>query len=273
MMSAMDRSVLELVVGGLPFPHGGSNGEWRYRHAVRPEGATPLDHQAVSDFLAYEEAHGRDVTVVADPTLADWTAWRPPTVRPNPGAFAIQCCSNFYPDGCSGTLVCHGMPTPVASPVIAQGALLPATEATGRDRDRLAAGSTWGEPPDYFEHVMMAHGRCTAPEAVAASRYLGRDLVPSDLGAGYRPAVRFYFAWETLASRPDAVFDGVHPVKIRGRLRLDELAGVVVHAAEHDVVDAIMDSPLRQRIIVVDATDPRPHEWAAAACDAVAAKI
>ena len=45
---------------------------------------------------------------------------------------------------------------------------------------------------------MLANGRCTAPEAVAFSRVVGRDLVPADLVAGYRPAVRFYFAWDAL---------------------------------------------------------------------------
>ena len=43
---------------------------------------------------------------------------------------------------------------------------------------------------------MLANGRCTAPEAVAFSRVVGRDLVPADLVAGYRPPVRFYFAWD-----------------------------------------------------------------------------
>jgi hypothetical protein len=48
---------------------------------------------------------------------------------------------------------------------------------------------------------MLANGRCQAPEAVALSRSLGGDLVPSDLRSGYPPAVRFYFSWRTLAGR------------------------------------------------------------------------
>ena len=74
-------TVLELRMGGLPFPHGGQGGEWRYRHAVRPDGPTPLDHQAVSDFLAYEAGHGRHVDVVADPALTGREGWRAPEVR------------------------------------------------------------------------------------------------------------------------------------------------------------------------------------------------
>jgi hypothetical protein len=70
-----------------------------------------------------------------------------------------------------------------------------------------AAATTWGEPPDYFDHVMLANGRCQAPEPVAVSRTFGRDLVPADLQRGYPPSVRFYFRWHMLAVRPDAVFD------------------------------------------------------------------
>ena len=109
----MNRSVLELAVGGLPFPHG-ANGEWRYRHAVRPEGATALDRQTVSDFLSYERAHGRAANVIADRALVEWEAWRPPAVRPRPGDFATQCCTHVYPDGCGAALVCHGTPATVA---------------------------------------------------------------------------------------------------------------------------------------------------------------
>jgi hypothetical protein len=50
----MVQSVLELRRGRLPFPHGDPAGQWRYRHAIRPEGPTELDHQTVSDFVTYE---------------------------------------------------------------------------------------------------------------------------------------------------------------------------------------------------------------------------
>ena len=119
MLAGMDRSVLELRVGGLPFPHGGHGGEWRYRHAVRPEGPTPFDHQAVADFLAYETAHGRHVDVVADRDLSGWRAWRAPKLRPDPGAFPVQCCTHVHPGGCAAGLVCHGAPAAAAARILA----------------------------------------------------------------------------------------------------------------------------------------------------------
>ena len=261
----MNRSVLELRAGGLPFPHGGLDGEWRYRHAVRPDGPTPLDHQAVADFLAYEAAHGRHVEVIADSALSGWEAWRSPATRPDLGAFSTQCCTHVYPEGCTAGLVCHGAPAGTAARILADGALRPATAVTGRRARDLADASTWGEPADYFEHVMLASGRCTAPEAVAWSRALRRDLTPSDLVPGYPPAVRFYFRWSSLAAHTGARFDGVHPVKILGGLRLDEaLVAVVAPASQHRLITAGAGRFL-DRVAFVDIDQPGPQDWAVAA--------
>jgi len=255
------RSVLELRSGGLPYPHRGADGAWRYRHALRPEGPTALDRQAVTDFLGYEASHGRRVEVVADPGLADWRAW-PAAPRPNPGAFPTQCCTHVYPSGCTARLVCHGTPAAVAARVLADGALRCAAAVTGRPAAELAEASTWGEPPDYFEHVMLAGGRCTAPEAVAASRACGRDLVPADLRPGYVPAVRFYFDWLALARLPGARFDGVHPVKIHHELRLDEvLVAVIVHASQRRSVAAAAGR-FSDRLAVISIERPSPQSWA-----------
>ena len=265
MLAGMDRSVLELRVGGLPFPHGGPDGEWRYRHAVRPDGVTPLDRQAVADFLAYETWHGRPVDVVADPDLSGCSAWRAAEVRPDPGSFPVQCCTHVYPGGCAAALVCHGAPAAAAARILADGALRPATAVTGQSARDLAAASSWGEPADYFEHVMLANGRCTAPEAVAYSRVLGRDLTPADLTPGYPPAVRFYFRWRSLADYPGARFDGVHPVKILGGLHLDEaLVAIVAPASQHGPI-TVSAGRYQDRIAFVDIERPSPQDWAVAA--------
>ena len=259
-------------MGGVPFPHGGPNGEWRYRHAVTPAGPTALDHQAVADFIAYETAHDRSVTVSAAPQLSGWRDWPTPGQRPAPASFPIQCCSHVYPAGCGADLVCHGALYAVALRIAGNGVLRPATAVTGLSGVTLTHASSWGEPADYFDHVMFANGRCTAPEAVAASRSLGRDLVPSDLARGYTPAVRLYFRWADLARRADARFDGVHPVKILGALPLSEsLVAVVVPVQHHDEIADELDARLRDRVIGLDITKPEPDEWATAAFESASA--
>ena len=190
-----------------------------------------------------------------------------------PVLHARQCCTHAYPDGCNSSLVCHGTPAAVAATILRQGLLLAAVDVTGRTSEELARASTWGEPPDYFDHVMFANGRCTAPEAVARSRSMGRDLEPLDLLPGYPTAVRFYFDWSELAARPDAVFDGVHPVKVGGPVELDRhLVAVVVHRTHVEALSIAMKSSFEERVIVLDINDPLPHEWACAANDAASSR-
>jgi hypothetical protein len=205
------------------------------------------------------------VHVVADPGLAGWRTWPAVAQRPNPVDFLTQCCTHVYPGGCTARLVCHGTPPAAAAGVLEEGALRSAVAVTGTRAAELAAASTWGEPPDYFEHVMLANGRCTAPEAVAASRASGRDLVPADLKAGYVPAVRFYFEWQALACLPEARFNGVHPVKLHHELRLDDvLVAVVVHASQRHLMAATA-GPFNDRTRIISIERPSPQFWATAA--------
>ena len=249
-------TVLELAVGGVPFPHAASDGTWRHRRAVRPAGPTVLDHQAVADFLAYERAHGRDVEVRAAPGLGDWRTWPLPAERARPDAAPTQCCTPDLPDGCGTDLVCHGTPAATAAVILTDGRLRPPRTRT----------STWGEPEDWFDHVMFANGRCTAPEAVAASRRTGRDLVPADLAPGYEPAVRFYFEWDALASHSNAVFDGVHPVKIRGDVTPEDHVVAIVVAEDHAEDVIVAAGALRTRVVVLPSADTTtPATWAKAA--------
>jgi hypothetical protein len=255
-------TVLELRVGGVPFPHGDPDGGWRHRHAVRAEGPSVLDHQAVADFLAYERAHGRDVVVDAAPELADWATWPTPSARPRPDAAPTQCCTPGLSSGCGAALVCHGTPAATAATILADGWLRPPPDVQA---------STWGEPADYFEHVMFANGRCTAPEAVAASRRLGRDLVPADLDAGYEHAARLYFRWDALTALPEARFDGVHPIKVRGPVELGPLLVAVVVSEEHAEAVIVAAGDLRSRVVVLPGGGT-PSSWAAGAMAAAAAR-
>jgi hypothetical protein len=262
----VERSVLELCQGGVPFPHGDPDGVWRYRHAVWRAGPTEMDRQMVSDFLDYEQAHGRIVTVEADRALSDWETWPRPARRPSPTSGPTQCCSHVYECGCGVPLLCHGTPPEALAEILRCGVLKSSTARTGKAATELASASAWREPADYFDYVMFANGRCTAPEAVALSRVLGRDLVPTDLGRGYRPAARLYFHWEVVAALPDVAFDGVHPAKVRNELSLaDSLVAVVVPdgAQSKGVPRRFAD-----RLVVLAASQLTPDEWAIQATQA-----
>ncbi len=113
---------------------------------------------------------------------------------------------------------------------------------------------------------MFAIGRCTAPEAVALSRTLGRDLLPADLRPGYPPAVRFYFRWAELVGLDSARFDGIHPVKVLGALPLEDLlVAAVVHADQASTLIHNARPSVRKRIAPVAAEQPSPQIWATTA--------
>ena len=209
--------------------------------------------------------HGRRVEVVADPALSGWEGWRAPEVRPDPGAFPTQCCRHVFPGGCTAGLVCHGAPAAAAARILADGMLLPATAVTGRSARDLAAASTWGEPADYFEHVMLANGRCTAPEAVACSRMLGRDLDPVRPEARLSPGGAFLLrlagpggpARRTVRRRAPGEDPG-RPAARRCAYRL------VAPASQRNLITASAGRFL-DRVTFVDIDRPRPQDWAVAA--------
>ena len=264
------RSTLELRIGGLPYPHGEAGG-WRYRHALRPEGVSDADRQVVVDFVAYEAIHGRAVSVIADAALDSWKHWGSPASRPVPGSWPTPCCTHVYPAGCGQLgLLCHGTPVAALEAILKQGRLRSSESLTGRSPESLAANSTWGEPADYFRFVMLANAACTAPEAVALSRVLGRDLVPSDLHAGYPPAARLYFTWDLVSAWESATFDGVHPIKLRDEIALDEALVVAVVPWRSEPITV----PRRyaERVVRLDGgEDIGPERWATA-CGELAAQ-
>ncbi len=131
-------SVLELAVGGLPLPHGGPDGEWRYRHAVRPDGPSPLDHQVVADFLSYERAHGRRVTVVADERLSPEHVAAPiPAAEPR--VFPNAVLHRHLRRRVRIAPCLSRRAGAVAVEILGRGALLAATAVTGRGRDRTCS--------------------------------------------------------------------------------------------------------------------------------------
>jgi len=82
------------------------------------------------------------VSVIADPALEEWRSWQAPSSRPSLVDYAVQCCGDFYPKGCTSRLVCHGAPAMALEQILSDGALLSAATRTGRKAEGLASAST-----------------------------------------------------------------------------------------------------------------------------------
>ena len=71
------------------------------------------------------------------------------------------------------------------------------------------------DPEDYFEYIMFAWGNCQAGDRLVMERKLKRFPNEEDLSVNFTPGVRFFFDYEKLKQHPEAVFEGVLPLKIK----------------------------------------------------------
>ena len=180
-----------------------------------------------------------------------------------------RCCASYHSGGCDPTLVCHAAPLSVAQEIVVTGAILSRSVLTAAPPEAVARTSSWGEPADYFEYVMLANGNCVAPDAVAASRQSGRDLVPDDLRDGWHPGVRFFFDPERLAEHSRAAWDGVHTIKVQDGLELEPyLVAIVAPSATLDGSRFSLDTPgwMRDKVSYLDPGKYHDlSEWSAEA--------
>jgi len=87
--------------------------------------------------------------------------------------------------------------------------------------------------------------------------------VPADLRPGYPPAARFYFRWDDLCGLGGAVFDGVHPVKVRDEVPLARHLVALVIPEDADGFEA--PASYRDRVRRMPAERPSPEVWATGA--------
>ena len=70
---------------------------------------------------------------------------------------------------------------------------------------------------DMFIH-MFAWKNCQAGDRLVMERMLGRFPNDDDLSIRFRPGVRFFFKYDELAKHPNAVFEGVLPIKVKDEI-------------------------------------------------------
>ncbi len=207
-----------------------ASGLWCYILPLAdPLQPSAYEMQCISDFAENEKSHGRKLGVWVQEdkvrpqicqAITD-ASNKNPTERILPSKHNSICCRSFHPEGCDGRFVCHAAPAEAAQQIIEDGFIYSKHRLTGLGLDELADQGTWGDPADYFDYVALARGNCVAPDIVAMSRQFGRDLSPQEADEGFFPGVRFFFDLASLMQHPRAVWDGIHPIKIRDNLELN----------------------------------------------------
>jgi hypothetical protein len=246
-------------------------------------GPSAYESQCISDFVQYERRHNRVVGLwiqhkkaVAHVCESACASSPPePDRRILPSACNSVCCRTHHPEGCDGEYVCHAAPLEAATAILECGRILSKHRLTGLPLDQLAKEGTWGDPPDYFGYVNLARGGCVAPDIVAMSRQRRRNLSPAEVDDRFYPGVRFIFQTVELMRHPDAEWDGIHPIKIRDSIDLDEIPFTVVspeQTSDGGTVSLGIPARMRAKMIRIDHRQfPSLATWSSAVLRALRA--
>ncbi|MBR3904931.1 MAG: hypothetical protein IKJ51_04405 [Clostridia bacterium] len=126
----------------------------------------------------------------------------------------------------------------------------------------LEARNAAHDPADYFHYVMLSWGNCQAGDRLVMERKLGRFPEEKDLSERFTPGVRFYFNFDRLTRHPNAVFDGMLPVKIRDEIVLEDWVELIVIPKEmQDEMLMHIPKNLLSKIVFVENDCPDIWSW------------
>ena len=220
---------------------------------------TDWEIQTILDFIRYEEAHGRTCDIEADEDILRAISQYRPTydsgIRVPTPARITECTACTTYKGCMTDFVCHTSSAENAKKILSCGSLYSAVRARSLPAEVLQAEprNAANDPADYFDYVMLAWGNCQAGDRLVMERKLGRFPNETDLSTDFTPGVRFYFRYDALCKHPDAVFEGVLPLKIKDEIILrDWVYAIVIPEAHRADLDDFIPDDLRDKIHYLD---------------------
>ncbi len=225
--------------------------------------------RTIIEFIEYEKKYGRTCNIECDNdhTLQiilngiNQKETYLSAVRPK---LLTECTACPYKKGCVTDYVCHTTSAENTIKIFACGKLLSALNArnvpveTLMKENRNAAN----DPADYFEYIMFAWGNCQAGDRLVMERSLGRFPDDYDLSIGFKPGVRFYFQYEKLLSHPNAICDGVLPMKVKDEIILDDwVYKIVIPTTLKARLEPYVPGNLADRVIYVDNDCKDIWDW------------
>ena len=240
-----------------------------YKNLSQYPAVTDWEKRNIIEFVEYEAFHGRACTLeCANPdTLAAVETALQNRERyrsvPRP-PLLTECTACPHRHGCVTQFVCHTTSAENAAKILTCGSLLSAVKARNLPVEVLMAESRNAahDPADYFEYVMLTWGNCQAGDRLVMERKLGKFPDEADLSTHFTPGVRFYFRYDTLATHPNAVFDGVLPMKVRDEIVLkDWLFAMVIPTALRSRLEPLIPPSLSDRVIYAENDCRDIWEW------------
>ena len=229
---------------------------------------TEWEIQSVLDFEKYERANNRasDVEATED-ILREIEAYRSKYesgYRVSPPDKITECTACPKYKGCLTDLVCHTSPVENAIKILDCGSLLSPVRARKMTAKELVDESrnAANDPEDYFDYIMFAWGNCQAGDRLVMERKLKRFPDEKDLSTGFTPGVRFFFRYKDLAAHPNAVFEGVLPLKVKNEVVLkDYVSGIVVPAEYREIVEPHIPEELASKVHFLKNDTKDIWEW------------
>ncbi len=223
----------------------------------------------IIEFIDYERMYGRECPVECEDKVLLDKVNRGLTEReryrftPRP-ELITECTACPIRKGCVTEFVCHTTSVENAAKILRSGKLLSALKARNVPVEQLISEkrNAANDPADYFEYIMLAWGNCQAGDRLVMERKLGRFPNDDDLSMHFTPGVRFYFRYDTLKTHPNAVFDGVLPMKIKDELVLSDWAyAIVIPTAHKDELEGIVPEELADKVVYIENDCRDIWEW------------
>jgi len=219
---------------------------------------TEWEIQTIIDFAHYEAKHGRSCEIEAEETILSQI--REHREAHNKKRILVpakitECIACPKYKGCMTDFVCHTSPIENAIQIFDCGSLLSAVRARGKSAKELKSEerNAANDPEDYFNYIMFAWGNCQAGDRLVMERKLGRFPNEEDLSTGFTLGVRFFFRYNDIIHHPDAVFDGVLPLKIENEVILkDWVYAIIVPTIYENIISEHIPVDYKEKVYFVE---------------------
>lgn len=230
---------------------------------------TDWEIKTIIEFIKYEKKYGRECNIECDNkellnSINEKIANEEVYLKAPRPELLTECTACLYRKGCVTDFVCHTTSVDNAIKIFKCGELLSALNARKVPVEQLMSEkrNAANDPADYFEYIMFAWGNCQAGDRLVMERELKHFPNEEDLSVNFRPGVRFYFRYEQLLKHPNAICDGVLPMKVKDEIILcDWVYRIVIPTKLKNNLERFIPDDLKDRVLYIENDCKDIWDW------------
>lgn len=242
---------------------------------------TDWEVRTIIEFIEYENKNGRECTIECEDIdllkqIKEKIRHKELYLKTPRPSLLTECTACPYRKGCVTDFVCHTTSPDNAAKILQSGKLLSALNARKIPVEELMREkrNAANDPSDYFEYIMFTWGNCQGGDRLVMERTLGHFPDEEELSIGFNPGVRFYFKYEELLKHPDAVCDGVLPVKVKDEIVLyDWVYKIVIPVKLKSQIESYIPDNLKDRIMYIENDCKDIWDWSEKVYSAIEASV